>query len=116
MGVSYKNYVPESLYAIYDLLGLMMLYSPTFIDKTEWFADRNVETIFHALNAGLLAHKEDLGEEKYVCLIGMSDRMRMHFEADPENKTDDTLMGRQLIDDMSDILIEHIRASLSASN
>jgi hypothetical protein len=116
MGMSYKGYVPKGLDAIYDLLGFMMLYSPTFIDKTERIADQNVETVFHSLNAALLAHKDDLREEKYVRLIGMSDRMRMHFEADPEDKTDDTLKGRELIDDMSDILIEHIRASRSASN
>jgi hypothetical protein len=93
-----------------------MLSSPRFIDKSERYPDQNVDSVFYVLNATLSAHKEDLGEEKYVRLIGMSDRMRAHFEADPEDKTDDTLMGRQLIDDMSDILIEHIRASRSASN
>ena len=27
----------------------------------------------------------------------MSDRMRAHFEADPENKTEDTLKGRAIL-------------------
>jgi hypothetical protein len=34
-----------------------------------------------------------LGEERYLKLIEMSDRMRAHFEPDPANKTDDTLKG-----------------------
>jgi hypothetical protein len=30
--------------------------------------------------------------------------MRVHFEADPEDKTDDSLAGRQLIHEMEDLL------------
>lgn len=30
--------------------------------------------------------------------------MRAHFEADPENKTDDTLRGREIISDMQALL------------
>jgi hypothetical protein len=32
--------------------------------------------------------------------------MKAHFEADPEDKTDDSLAGRQLIYDMEDVLKE----------
>ena len=111
MRLNYQNYVPKSLSEIYDLLGMMMLFSPNFIDKSERHADRNIETVFRALNAGLTSRKYELGEEKYRRLMDMSDRMRAHFEADPEDKTDDTLKGRELIDEMSDILIQHHRAS-----
>ena len=35
----------------------------------------------------------------------MADRMRAHFEGDPED-TDDSMAGRQLIYDMEDVLKE----------
>ena len=34
----------------------------------------------------------------------MSDWMRAHFEADPEDKTDDALKGREIIREMEDLL------------
>ena len=40
----------------------------------------------------------------YNELRTMSDRMRTHFEADPEDKTDDAIKGRELIKDMLDLL------------
>jgi hypothetical protein len=36
----------------------------------------------------------------------MADRMKSHFEADPEDKTEDSMAGRQLIYDMEDVLKE----------
>ena len=85
-----------------------MISSPTFV--SERFADRNVRTVFTALSAGLTQAKDELGPEKHARLVDMSARMRAHFEADPEDKTDDTLQGRDLIDEMIDILDKHIRA------
>jgi hypothetical protein len=41
----------------------------------------------------------------------MSDRMRAHFEADPENKTDDTLKGRDIIVEMENLLKQGARRS-----
>jgi len=41
----------------------------------------------------------------------MSDRMRAHFEADPENKTDDTLKGRAIIEQMEELLRQSGRKS-----
>jgi len=34
----------------------------------------------------------------------MSDRMRAHFEADPENSTEDTLKGRDIIRELEVLL------------
>jgi hypothetical protein len=39
----------------------------------------------------------------------MSDQMRAHFEADPENKTDDTIKGREIIDEMQNLLNQKAR-------
>lgn len=41
-----------------------------------------------------------LGEERYSRRMEMSDRMRAHFEADPDDTTDDALKGREIIDEM----------------
>src|ERR1700722_7846520 len=100
----YKPHVPKGIGEIMDLLGMMMIKSPTFVDKTGYFPGRNVEMIFHALNEGLQLIRSKLGEERYLKLIEMSDRMRAHFEADPENKTDDTLKGRAIIVEMEALL------------
>jgi hypothetical protein len=102
----YVPYIPESPSEIMEVLALMMLKSPTFIDKTGYFPERNVDTVFHQLNEGLRLNKAKLGEERYVQLIEMSNRMRAHFEADPENKTDDTLKGRRIIREM-EFLLKH---------
>ena len=107
MRPAYENYVPRDLPSVIDMLGMMMICSPTFV--SERFADRNVRTVFAALNAGLAQAKDQLGPEKYAQLVQMSARIRAHFEADPEDKTDDTLKGRDLIDEMIDILDKHIR-------
>jgi hypothetical protein len=89
-----------------DQLGMMMLKSPTFVDKMGYFPYRNVDTVFHQLNEGLRLIRGKLGEERYLKLIEMSGRMRAHFEADPEDKTDDSLKGREIIHEMENLLMQ----------
>jgi hypothetical protein len=98
----YTPSVPETVGDMMDLLGMMMLKSPTFED--DYFTERNVETVFSALNQGLENLHKKLGDERYQALRALSDRMRAHFEADPEDKTEDSLAGRELILEMEDIL------------
>ena len=107
----YKPYIPNGVSEIRDLLGWMMLSSPTFEDKTGHFPGRNVETAFHALNESLQLIRGKLGEELYLKFMEMSDRMRAYFEADPENKTDDTLKGRDIIEEMESLLKQSVRRS-----
>jgi hypothetical protein len=96
----YKPYIPQNVGDIMDVLGSMMLSSPTFTDETGYLPGRNIDTVFLQLNEGLQTIREQLGEGLYLKLREMSDRMRAHFEADPENKTDETLKGRDIIDKM----------------
>lgn len=100
----YKPYVPKTVGEIVDLLGWMMLCSPTFEDDSGYFPGRNIDTTFFALKEALQVVRKQLGEERYEMLVALSDRMRKHFEADPEDKTDDGLAGRAIIHDMEDIL------------
>lgn len=102
----YKPYIPQSIGEIIDHLGSMMIFSPTFEDHSGYLPGRNIDTTFFELNEGLKVLRKKLGEERYAGLVSLSDRMRAHFEADPENKTDDTLKGRALIHEMEDLLTQ----------
>lgn len=82
----------------------MMLYSPTFKDKTGYFPRQNIDTVFFALNEGLLALRKKLGEERYMTLRSMSDKMRALFESDPDNSNGNTKAGRKLIREMEEVL------------
>ena len=59
----------------------------------------------------LEVHLMKLGEERYSRRMEMSDRMRAHFEADPDDTTDDALKGREIIDEMRDLLKQSARKS-----
>jgi len=80
-----------------------MLTSPTFRDLTDYF-DQNIDTEFTALNEGLKVIRSKLGEERYAELAAMSDRMRVLFEADPEDTNGDAEKGREFIDQMQTAL------------
>ena len=100
----YTPYIPKTTGEVNDLLGWMMLYSPTFTDKLGYFPEQNIDTEFFALKEGLKNVRKKLGEDAYLRAVEMADQMRAHFEADPEDKTDDSLAGRDLILAMEDIL------------
>lgn len=100
----YTPYIPKGTGEILDLLASFMLSSPRFEDSSGYFPGMNIDTEFYALNEGLALIRNRLGEETYQTLIGMSARMRAHFDADPEDKTEDGLAGRQIIHDMEDLL------------
>jgi hypothetical protein len=99
-----KLYVPEGVSEIIDQLGMMVLRSPTFVDNTGRFPYRNIDVVFLQLNEALRRIRGKLGDERYLKLLDMADRMRAHFEADPEDKTDDSMKGRDLIEDMQNLL------------
>jgi hypothetical protein len=111
MARPYKPHIPQNLGEILDQLGFMMVKSPTFIDKMGYFPRRNIDTVFHQLNEGLRLIRGTLGEERHFKLTEMSDRMRAHFEADPEDKTDDALKGRAIIHEMEELLTQKARKS-----
>jgi len=72
---------------------MMMLKSPTFVDETGYFLGRNLETTFCEPNESLRLIRGKFGDERYSNLVALSDRMRAHFAADPENQTNDTVKG-----------------------
>lgn len=83
---------------------MMMLTSPQFKDRTGLLPGRNIDTVFAELDGGLQGIRKKAGEENYAKLAEISARMRAHFDADPEDKTEDGIKGRECIHEMEDIL------------
>ena len=106
MMTRYVPAIPQTIGDLYDLLGSMMLSSPTFVDKTGYFPWFNLELTFSELNQGLALQRKRLGEERYMALREMSDRMRALFEADPEDVTGDAKKGRRIILEMEELLLQ----------
>jgi hypothetical protein len=71
----------------------------------------NLDYVFRQLHEGLGHNRLRLGEERYLELLRLSDRMRALFEADPEDKTGETSVGCKIIHEMEDILREARRKS-----
>jgi hypothetical protein len=99
-----RAYVPGDVDEVIDQLNHMLLGAPKFQDKTGYFPYRNLEYDFRQLTGGLDNIRQALGDERYQQLLRMSDRMRVLFEADPEDTTGETLEGCKIIHEMEDIL------------
>jgi hypothetical protein len=84
----------------------MLLSAPPFKDRTGWLPFLNLEYVFLQLTEGLAQNRTRLGEQRYQVLTRMAVEIRPLFEADPENKTGETLQGRKIILQMEDILRE----------
>jgi hypothetical protein len=106
-----KIRVPQDIRELLDLLSSMLVSAPKFLDKTGWLPFLNLDYVFQQLNQGLNHNRRTLGEERYHELVRMSDRMRALFQADPEDKTGDTLKGCKIIHEMEDILKQVRRKS-----
>src|SRR5258707_11698239 len=92
-----KMRVPQNIGQLRDILSTILLSAPKCLDNTGYFPYLNLDYVFQQLLAGLDHSRATLGEERYVQLKGMSERMRALFEADPETKTGETLQGFKII-------------------
>ena len=104
---SYYNsepYVPKGMGELRDLLASMILGAPNFRDKSGYFPDRGAESEFFALNEALKRIRDKIGEDNYQKAIELSARARVHFAADPEDKSDDGIKGRDCLLDIETIL------------
>jgi hypothetical protein len=100
----YTAPIYDDIEDIRTFLCWMVLAGPTFIDQSGYFPGRDMDKVFFGLNESLKRIRNKVGDERYQKLADMSRRMRAHFEADPEDKTDDAIKGRELIEDMRDLL------------
>jgi len=104
-------YLPQDIGELVDFLRSMVLSAPKFLDKTGYFPYQNLDYVFKQLNEGFNCNRPALGDERYHELMRMSDQIRVLFEADPEDKTGDTLKGCKIIHQMEDILKQARRKS-----
>ena len=107
----YTPSIPQNIGELMDKLGSMTLGAPTFKDRTGYFAQKNIDTEFCALNEGLQAIRKTLGEEQFATLRAISGQMRALFESDPDNTNGGTKAGQKLILEMEDILEKKERGS-----
>jgi hypothetical protein len=107
----YKPTIPNTIGEIIDHLAWMLGRAPTFNDPffDVAFPGRDIAMAFFELREGLGRIRQKLGEHRYQALIELSDRMRAHFEADPEDTNGRTREGRKLIHEMEDILTRRRR-------
>ena len=106
-----RMHIAQNVQELLELTTSMLLSAPKFLDKTGYFPYMNLDYVFRELHAGLSLNRQTLGEERYKELTRMSDQMRALFEADPEDKTGDTLKGCKIIHQMEDILRQARRKS-----
>ena len=97
-------YIPKTIGEVMDQLASMMLSAPKFKSRIPWAFEEDIDSNFYELNEGLKNVRCKVGEETYAQLVELSDRMRAYFEADPEDKTEDGIRGRECIDDMMEML------------
>ena len=106
----YRPYIPKTPGEVMDQLAMMMLKSPTFLDKTGFFPRRNIDSVFVQLNEGLENIRGKMGEARYQELVELSHKMRSLFEADPETKTGETIAAREIIVTMREMIQNRKRA------
>lgn len=95
-------YIPASLSEIYDLLGSMLLWAPTFVDKTGAFPERNIDSRFFQLTESFARVRKKLGEERYARLIDLATRAKELFADDQQDTNGKTDKGRALLYEIED--------------
>lgn len=104
-----KPYIPASLSEINDQLGSMILFAPTFFDRTLVF-DHDIDSEFDKLIGGFDLVRKKLGEERYTALIDLAVRAKALFAADQDDTNGKTDEGRALLFEIENIL-RHARRS-----
>jgi hypothetical protein len=98
-----KLYIPGTISEVMDYLASMMLGSPTMTDPE--FPFWNIDSRYYALKDGLSRESKKKGKERHAKLLQLSNRMRAHFEADPDDTNGEAHKGCLLINEMEDLLL-----------
>lgn len=99
-----EPYIPGSLSEIYDLLALMVLSAPTFVDKTGYFPEEDIHTLFTMLTQGFEQVRKKLGEERYAKLNDLAVQAKALFADDADDSNGKTDQGRDLLFEIEDII------------
>lgn len=95
-------------------LGGMILWAPTFVDVSGYFADQNIDTEFHVLVEGFGVVRKKLGEECDAQLLDLAARAKALFAADQDDTNGKTDEGRALLSEMEDVLTAVRRGRVKA--
>lgn len=106
----FKTYTPQDASELLDLLGMMLLSAPTYIDEEGYFPEQTLETVFEAFYGGLDASRGEIGDERYAQLAALAEEARAHFLADPSDENGRTAQGQRLILEMEAIVEEALRS------
>lgn len=109
-----EPYIPSSLGEIYDQLGSIILKAPTFIDKTGYFPNHDINLRFYQLDTGLGRVKPKLGENNYTKAITFSARAKALFLEDPDMTNGKTKEGIWLLDEISQLITDARRRRVKA--
>lgn len=104
---SYHNpdpYVPASLSEIYDLLGSMLLWAPTFVSDPDAVFEENIDTEFQALTGGFGKVRKKLGEERYAKLMELAGQAKALFADDPDDDNGKSDQGRELLYEIEELI------------
>ncbi|WP_363182274.1 hypothetical protein [Sphingomonas quercus] len=89
---------------IYDQIGSMILFAPTFIDKAGDFPHRNIDSEFHVLTESFGVVRKKLGEDRYAALIDLAARAKALFADDPADENGKADQGRALLFEIEGII------------
>ncbi len=95
-------YVPKTLSEIYDYLAGTRGNAPSFVDRTGFMPEHNIDREFEGLLKGIELNRKKLGEERYARLIDLAARMKATFAADPEDKNGKANEGFLLLNQLED--------------
>jgi hypothetical protein len=96
------TYIPKSISELNDFLGFMIVRSPLFEDIA--FPGQSLATVFAELSESLQRLRPKLGEDRFQRLSELAQRVKSHFEADPNNDNGETRAGRKLLYEMKAVL------------
>lgn len=102
MSRSFKQYVPQDISELSDMVAMMVMSSPRF--QSDYFADQNLDTVFSAFSEGLGVAKDELGSKRYQLLIDLVARARALFRGDLDDKNGGAQEGQKILWQIEEIL------------
>jgi hypothetical protein len=96
------TYIPKSVSELNDFLGFMIVRSPLFEDIA--FPEQSIATVFAELSESLQLLRPKIGEDRFQRLSELAQRVKFHFEADPNNDNGETRASRKLLYEMKAVL------------
>jgi hypothetical protein len=99
-----EPYIPGSLSEIYDLLASLVGEAPTFVDKSGYFPEQDIDRRFQQLTEGFGKVRKKVGEERYAALMELAARAKALFAEDPAEDNGKTMQGIALLYEIEDII------------